>query len=149
MFSNAYTNVAVDTWRTEWSNATLEDIQIAGNDTKKYTALDFVGVETVGGNLIDASSMTHIHMDVWTPDMTTVRIKLVDFGNDAAFDGGDDSEHELVFENPSQGQWISYDIPLSDFTGLTSSVHMAQYILSGLPSGGGTLYVDNVYFYKQ
>ena len=35
MFSNAYTNVGVDTWRTGWSAATLTDIQIAGNDTKK------------------------------------------------------------------------------------------------------------------
>ncbi len=149
LFSDEYTNVTVDTWRTEWSAATLEDIQVQGNDTKKYTDLDFVGVETVGGNVIDASSMTHFRIDIWTPNMTTFRIKLVDFGPNGAFDGGDDTEHELVFENPTQGQWVSYDIPLSDFTGLASSVHMAQYILSGLPSGGGTIYVDNVYFYKQ
>ena len=149
LFSNAYTNVPVDTWRTDWSAATLEDIQIQGNDTKKYTDLDFVGVETTGGNLIDASSMTHFHVDIWTPNMTTFRIKLVDFGANGAFDGGDDSDHELVFENPAQGQWISYDLPLSDFTGLASSTNMAQYIFSGLPVGGGTVYVDNVYFYKQ
>ena len=103
MFSNAYTNVGVDTWRTDWSSATLEDIQIEGNDVKKYTDLDFVGVETTGPNLIDASAMTHIHVDVWTPNMTTVRIKLVDFGADGAFEGGDDSDHELIFENPAQG----------------------------------------------
>ena len=149
LFSNAYTNVPVDTWRTDWSMATLEDIQIQGNDTKKYTSLDFVGVETTGGNLVDASAMTHFHVDIWTPNMTTFRIKLVDFGADGAFDGGDDSDHELVFENPAQGQWISYDLPLSDFTGLASSTNMAQYIFSGVPVGGGTVYVDNVYFYKQ
>ncbi len=148
LFSNAYTNVPVDTWRTDWSMATLEDIQIQGDDTKLYTNLDFVGVETVGGNLIDASTMTHFHVDVWTPNMTTIRIKLVDFGADGGFDGGDDSEHELVFENPGLSQWISYDIPLSDFTGLSSSTNMAQFIFSGLPAGGGTLYVDNVYFHN-
>lgn len=149
LFSNVYTNVTVDTWRTEWSMATLEDIQVDGNDTKKYTELDFVGVETVGGNLIDASAMTHFRMDVWTPNMTTFRIKVVDFGADGEFDGGDDSEHELVFENPAQGQWVSYDIPLSDFQGLTSATNMAQFIFSGLPAGGGTIYVDNVYFYAE
>lgn len=149
LFSNAYTNVGVDTWRTDWSMATLEDIQIDGDDTKKYTELDFVGVETVGGNLIDASGMTHFRMDVWTPNMTTFRIKLVDFGADGEFAGGDDSEHEVVFENPAQGQWVSYDIPLSDFQGLTSSTNMAQFIFSGLPAGGGTIYVDNVYFYAE
>ena len=149
LFSNAYNDVTVDTWRTDWSAATLEDIQVAGDDTKKYTDLDFVGVETVGGNLIDASSMTHFRVDVWTPNMTSIRIKLVDFGPDGGFDGGDDTEHELTFENPAQGQWISYDIPLSDFTGLTSTMNMAQLIFAGMPAGGGVLFVDNVYFYQQ
>ena len=46
LFSNAYTNVNVDTWRTVWSNATLEEILIQGNETKKYSNLDFVGIET-------------------------------------------------------------------------------------------------------
>ena len=149
LFSNAYTNVPVDTWRTDWSAATLEDIQIEGNDVKKYTSLDFVGVETTGGNILDLSAMTHLHVDVWTPNMTTFRIRLVDFGADGGFDGGDDSNHELIFENPAQGQWVSYDLPLADFTGLSSTEHMAQYIFSGLPVGEGTLYVDNVYFYQQ
>lgn len=149
MFSNAYANVPVNTWRTDWSVATLEDIQIQGNDVKKYTGLDFVGVETTGDNLIDASSMTHFHVDIWTPNMTTFRIKLVDFGANGTFQGGDDKEHELIFENPSQGQWVSYNLPLSNFTGLTSTMHMAQLIFSGIPTGGGTLYIDNVYFYKE
>jgi hypothetical protein len=149
MFSNAYTNVGVDTWRTDWSAATLEDVQVAGNDVKLYTGLDFVGIETTGANLIDASSMTHFHIDIWTPNMTTFRIKLVDFGADGGFQGGDDSEFELVFDNFAQGQWVSYDIPLSDFEGLSSTANLAQLILSGLPTGGGTLYVDNVYYYQQ
>jgi hypothetical protein len=149
MFSNAYNNVGVDTWRTDWSVAALEDVQVQGNDVKKYTALDFVGIETTGGNLIDASTMTHFHVDIWTPNMTTFRIKWVDFGANGIFQGGDDSEHELVFDNPAQGQWVSYNIPLSDFTGLASTMNMAQLIFSGLPAGGGTLYVDNVYFYQQ
>ena len=149
MFSNAYTNVGVDTWKTDWSAAMLEDIQIQGNDTKKYTGLDFVGIETTGVNLIDASSMTHFHIDIWTPNMTTFRIKWVDFGANGIFQGGDDSEHELIFANPTQGQWVSYNIPLSDFTGLNSTANSAQLIFSGLPAGGGTLFVDNVYFYKQ
>ncbi|MCB0314833.1 MAG: hypothetical protein KDH84_16510, partial [Calditrichaeota bacterium] len=35
------------------------------------------------------------------------------------------------------------DIPLADFTGLTSRAHLAQLVLSGDLS---TVYVDNVYF---
>ena len=84
-----YTDVPVDTWRTDWSSAVLEDIMVAGNATKKYSELDFVGVETVA-NQIDATSMTHFHIDVWSADFTLFAVKLVDFGADGAFGGGDD-----------------------------------------------------------
>lgn len=148
MFSNAYTNVTVDTWRTDWSAALLEDVQIQGNDTKKYSNLDFVGVETVSKQ-IDITSMTHLYLDVWTPNMTTFRVKLVDFGPDGAFAGGDDSEHEVVFENPGLGQWNGLNIPLTQFINLSNKKNIAQLIFSGLPAGGGIVYVDNVYFYDN
>lgn len=149
MFSNVYTDVPVDTWHTDWSVATLTDIQIDGNDTKKYAALDFVGVETVGPNLLDVTEMEFFHFDVWTPNMTTLRVKLVDFGADGAFDGGDDSEQELEYTDHEQNAWVSYAIPMAEFTGLTASDHIAQLIFSGTPAGQGVLYVDNVYFSKS
>ncbi len=148
MFSNKYTNVAIDTWRTSWSSAVLTEMQIQGNDTKKYTSLDFVGVESTGPNLINASGMDTFHVDMWTPNITTFRVKLVDFGADAAFGGGDDKEHELLF-TPGQNQWISLHIPFTDFTGLTTRSHIAQLIFSAIPSGLGTVYIDNVYFSKK
>lgn len=149
MFSNAYTNVGVDTWKTDWSAAALEDVSIAGNDLKKYTNLSFVGIETVGPNLIDAGDMIYFHVDIWTPNMTTFRIKLVDFGADGVFEGTDNSEHEIAFESPAQNTWVSYDIPLANFTGLASKEHIAQLIFSGIPVGGGTVFIDNVYFTNQ
>jgi hypothetical protein len=153
LFSDAYTDVSVDTWRTDWSDATFADVLVAGNATKEYTALNFVGIETVA-NQVDASGMTHFRADVWTPDITELRVKLVDFGADGAFGGGDDTEHELIFDGAStpalvQGQWISLDIPLTDFTGLTNTSNIAQYIFAATPVGTSTLYVDNVYFYND
>jgi hypothetical protein len=147
MFSNSYLNVPVTTWKADWSAAVLEDIQIGGNDTKKYTALDVVGIETVGADLINATSMQYFHVDVWTPNMTTFRIKLVDFGADG-IQGGDDSEHELTFTPVLQG-WNSYDIPFNDFTGLTARAHIAQLIFSGNPAGAGEAFIDNVYFSNE
>ncbi|MEZ5039765.1 MAG: Ig-like domain-containing protein [Saprospiraceae bacterium] len=148
LFSDAYTNVSVDTWRTDWSAANFEDVSIAGNPTKKYSNLDFVGIETVA-NTIDASSMTHFHVDVWSADYTFFGIKLVDFGADGAFGGGDDVEHQLNFDMPQQGNWLSFDIPLSDFAGLTTKSNLAQYILVGQPSGATTVFIDNMYFYNE
>jgi hypothetical protein len=147
LFSDAYNNVPVDTWRTPWSSANLEDIEIAGNATKKYSNLDFVGIETVA-NQLNVSEMTHIHMDIWSPDFTMFGIKLVDFGADGAFGGGDDVEHQIDINAPAQGQWVSLDIPLADFAGLTTRSNLAQYILVGRPVGTNTVFLDNMYFYK-
>lgn len=145
LFSNAYTNVGVDTWRTSWSVADLTDVQIAGNDVKKYSKLNYVGIETTGANLIDASTMQYFHLDVWTPNLTTFKVKLVDYGADGVFGGTDNSEFELSFTPTTLG-WNSYDLLLSDFTGLTNKGHIAQLIFSGNPVGTGVVYVDNIYF---
>ena len=147
MFSNAYTNVLVDTWRTSWSNATLEEVVLGGNATKKYINLDFVGIEATT-TPIDATAMTHFHTDVWSGDCTTFKIKLVDFGANGAFGGGDDKEHEVTINAPAQNSWVSLDIPLTDFTGLTTRAHIAQLIYVGAPSGANTVYIDNVYFHN-
>ena len=146
MFSDSYTNVPVDTWLTPWSQGILDNVSILGNPVKKYSNVNFIGIETVGPNVINVSGMTHVHVDLWTPDANDFRFKLVDWGADGAYGGGDDTEHELVFTAPATGQWISYDIPLDSFTGLNITGHMAQYILSKSPLG--TMYIDNMYFYS-
>ncbi|MGO4904815.1 T9SS type A sorting domain-containing protein [Flavobacterium sp. W20_MBD1_R3] len=144
LFSNAYTNVPVTTWRTDWSlRSTLTDIQIAGNDTKKYTNLGYFGVDVTG--TIDATQMLYFHIDVWTPDLTAFKVKLVDFGANGVYQGGDDVEFEVT-RTPTLSGWNSFDIPLSEFSGLTTKGHIAQLVLSGEPAG--TVYVDNVYFSK-
>jgi len=148
MFSDAYTDVAVDTWQTGWSSGTVSDIAIMANATKLYSGLDFVGIETTGSNLIDASLMETFHIDVWSPNATEFRIKLVDFGADAVFGGGDDTEHELIYTTPAIDTWITYEIPLSDFTGLMNTSHIAQLILSANPGGSSTVYIDNVFYSK-
>jgi len=148
MFSNTFTNVGVDTWKTVWSSlGSLTDLQIGGNDTKKYFNLGHVGIETTGANYIDVTNMNYFHVDVWTPNITKLYIKLVDFGANAAWSGGDDVEHELTF-TPIQSTWNSYNLALSDFTGLTTRQHFAQLIFKGDPYSTGILYIDNVYFSK-
>ncbi|MEM7573061.1 MAG: Ig-like domain-containing protein [Bacteroidota bacterium] len=151
LFSDAYDDVAVDTWRTEWSMADFEDVMVAGNATKKYSNLDFVGI-TTEMTTIDASGMTHFHIDVWTPNATEFNFKIVDFGPNGVFEGPfveDDTEHQINNLAPPQGQWISYDVPLSDFEGLTNRTNLAQYILVGRPELASTAFVDNIYFYSE
>lgn len=155
LFSNAYTNVTVDTWSAGWDAADVTDVQVAGNDTKRYTALTFAGIEFTSAT-VDASAMTHFRMDIWTPDASAApaafKVKLVDFGADGAFGGGDDVEHELSFEaitSPAleTGAWITLDIPLTQFTNLTTTGHLAQMILVGVDPIN-TVFVDNVLFHR-
>jgi hypothetical protein len=153
LFSDAYDDVLVDTWSAVWDDAELEDVAIDGNATKKYTALTFAGIEATSAP-VDASGMTHFSMDIWTPDPTAdpaaFRVKLVDFGADGAFGGGDDVEHEVTLgalTDPAlaTGAWVTLDIPLSEFTALTTRGAVAQLIISGDPD---TVWIDNVYFHE-
>lgn len=155
LFSDAYEDVAVDTWSAEWDQADLEDIRVAGDNVKKYTNLNFAGIEFTSAP-VDASEMTHFHVDVWTPDPTAdpaaFRVKLVDFGANGVHDGGgDDSEHEVSLTAASTpalatGMWLSYDLSFEDMSGLAARANLAQLIISGDPN---TVFIDNAYFYGE
>ncbi|HEX4383442.1 MAG TPA: Ig-like domain-containing protein [Myxococcales bacterium] len=149
LVSDVYTNHAVNTFAAFSANnneTVVTDIQIAGTHVKEYAPLTFVGIDFAGANLIDATNMTFVHVDYWTPDATTFGIKLVDFGANGTFDGPPtDPAAELDF-TPVKGQWSSLELPLSQFVagGLTTRAHLAQIIFIGSNS---TLYIDNLYFH--
>ena len=148
LFSGAYTDVTVGNWKADWSSATYDEVMIANNATKKYTSLNVVGIEPGAGNLLDITNMSHVSFDLWTPNAATFKIKLVDFGANATYQGGDDTEHEITVTTLNQNQWNHYDIPLTDFTGLTTKANVAQLIFAATPSGMATAYIDNIYFYR-
>ena len=154
LLTKVYTNHAVDTWLTSWSQAQETDVTVGGDTVKKYFGLNYAGVEFyASGNEIDGTAWSYFHVDVWTPDATSVGIKLVDFGPNAVFAGGDDTEGQVNFNASSTpalvtGQWISLDIPLSAFktAGLTATPqHLAQLLFIATQN---TVYVDNVYFHN-
>ncbi|ANW96473.1 hypothetical protein AXE80_09355 [Wenyingzhuangia fucanilytica] len=147
LYSDAYTDVSVDTWKTDWSVSNYEEKTIASNPVKLYTSLSYAGVETTSAT-IDASTMTHVHIDIWSSNATEFGLKIVDFGADGAFDGGDDTEGAKTITGFANGSWVSFDFPLSDFPGLVNKGHLAQYIITALPNGEASVFIDNFYFYK-
>ncbi len=156
LFSDSYTNVPVDTWNATWSQAyaTLADLSVAGNPVKLYTNLVYAGVECTT-HPVDASTMTTFHMDVFVPSGATIKVKLVDFGANGIYAGGDDTQSELTFTTTSSpaglalGTWYPLEIPLASFAGLTNHAHIAQLIISGdTATNTRIVYVDNVYFHK-
>jgi hypothetical protein len=156
MFSGAYSNVPVDTWRTNWGGVTtqLEEFTIAGDVTKMYSSLNFVGIEFVT-RTINASQMTHLHLDVYAPAGTDFKVKLVSFPDGPPPVAGAQTL-DLVLNaasNPAfaSGAWSSLDIPLESFQFPVTGPawdwsRIGQLVLS---SGDARLVlVDNVYFHR-
>lgn len=149
VFSDPYTDLANVEFNPNWGQTTtMTDFMIGNDNMKKYSNMNFTGINL--GTQVDATanSITHFHVDVWSADFTEFKIKIVDFGPNGVWEqNGDNVEHELIFSSPTKNSWVSYDIPLSDFTGLTTKDHIAQIVLSS--SAGATVYVDNIYFYNS
>jgi hypothetical protein len=141
----SYINEPVNTWSTSWGNATVTNINIAGNLTKKYTNLNVAGIDFTNP-VIDVSNMDSIHFDLWTPDCTGLKVKLTDFGADGVFGGNNDVDAEITV-TPQLNNWVSYNIALSDFAGLTTKNHLALMILTSA-NPNTVLYLDNVYFFQ-
>jgi len=146
--TRVYPTVATNvSWHPSWKGTgSVSDLVVDGKNLKQYTIPDFDIIE-MDAIALGTAAMTHFHIDVWSPDIEQVKVKLVDFGADGAYDGGDDTEKELIFDLVA-GVWSSLDIPLSDFQvsgGLTNPAnHFKQIVLSP----AGTLFVTNIYFHK-
>ncbi len=147
LFTTVYTNRGVDTWRTSWSannNELTDPFVVSGRNIKKYSLFNFVGVEfgiATPANIVDASTMTHFHVDLWSPNPSSnIEIQLV---NDAS---GTAAIGKYQTGQLGTGQWVSLDIPLANFTGLTAKNKLQQLLF--VASGPSVIYVDNVYFRK-
>lgn len=141
LFSDAYTGINMSTWLTNWSSGAHTEVQIQGNLTKKYSSVNFIGIEPAAN--INASAMNYFNFDVWSGDFTQLRIKLVDFGPNGTYQGGDDTEFEIPFNTPPTQQWIHYSIPMGNFTGMNKA-NIQQIIYS--TDNAGTFFIDNIYF---
>ncbi len=152
LFSNAYTNETIGTWSADWDDSDVADVQVAGDDVKKYTFTNFAGID-FSSNKLDASGMTHFHIDIWTPDAVESKsftIKNVDFGGGNA----EASSYILTVEHTPKGDipalatgsWVSIDVPFSAFSGDLTRSDLAQLVIS---SNLTTVYIDNLYFYNS
>ncbi len=152
IFSNAYANKTVDSWSAIWDDSDVADLQIAGNDVKKYTFTNFAGID-FSNHKFDASAMTNFHMDIWTPNEVLDKVltaKLVDFGGGTAEATNFilTVTHTTTGAIPAlaKGSWVSIDVPFSAFSGDKTRTDLAQLVLS---SNLNIVYVDNIYFYKS
>ncbi len=149
MFSDVYRNVPVDSWNPHWQYSTTEDADyvVDGDLTKMYSNLNFVGI-VFTTQTIDASQMTHLHLDLYAPVGTDFSVKVVAFDQN---DGSSIGEAELTFDASTTpafvaGQWSSLDIPLADFQLAAPWNHIGQLVLS--TDDAPLVLVDNIYWHK-
>lgn len=135
IFSDAYTAIAGIDLNPNWGQATVPTTEsVAGNATRKYASLNYQGID-FASNPIDVSTMTALHIDVWTADVTSVLVSIISTNAENA-----------VTLTPTLSGWNSFDIDLAQYTVPNKSA-IIQVKIEGTP-GGGTLYFDNLYFYK-
>ena len=149
IFSDAYTPITGTTvFNPGWGQATtVSNISVAGNTTMKYSTFNFEGTNLGSDLNLTSLGMTHIHLDVWSPDETLIRLSLIQ---------RTPQSERPVNSTITPYTWNSIDIPISDFTSQTSFTVSAIYQLkmegSGwYPTNTGvrpTVYIDNIYFYK-
>ncbi|MFH4963839.1 hypothetical protein V8G69_02450 [Gaetbulibacter sp. M235] len=147
IFSSKYTNVAGTNYFPDWgqggqgSGWALFDLN--GDEMLQYINLSYQGIALADGTSVDVSGMEFLHMDVWTSgDVARLETSLI---NNA---GGNVTE-KPVWSDLTAGEWTTIDIPISDYTdqGLTVS-EIFQMKFVGDPWAAGTVFIDNIYFYK-
>ncbi len=145
LFSDAYTNIPVTEWSTSWDDSNFQDIVLSGNNIKKINFGNFLGVQFA--NYVDATSMTHFHMDYYVEAGVNLVGKVLNpkFSNHAA-QAGETSALLLTHLPTTTGSWVSIDVPLTSFGGAQSREALYQFLIT---SNLGSVYVDNIYLHKN
>ncbi|HUX82109.1 MAG TPA: fibronectin type III domain-containing protein [Halothiobacillus sp.] len=136
-----------------WQQPTLYDPSpVGGVETAKYSNLSYEGIQLYNASNtavppvitnLDVSTATYVHFDVWTPDVTSLGLSLIAFTPPATAA----TSQVQVNSTLTTGQWNSIDIPLSSFTGVDLA-NINQLMFVGVtPGSGGTIYVQNIYFW--
>ena len=145
LFSDAYTNIPVTEWSTPWDDSNFQDIVLSGNNIKKINFVNFLGVQLA--NYVDATSMTHFHMDYYIEAGVNLVGKVLNpkWSNHAA-QAGETSALLLTHLPTTTGSWFSIDVPLSSFGGAQNRQALYQFLIT---SNLGSVYVDNIYLHKN
>lgn len=148
IFSDAYTNVPVNYYNGYWApfqTTQSADFTVNDDDILHYTNFNFVGIE-FSSPVINASAMTHLHVDIYIPNALPAtaqfKIEVVDFGT-----GGTGAFTRAIPAAQSQ-QWISLDIPFTNFAGLSNRSNLAQIIFVDDSNNISSFFADNVYLYN-
>jgi hypothetical protein len=144
IYSSVYTDNAGTDYFPDWGQAGQgsgwAEFDLAGDKMLQYINLSYQGISF--GETIDVSAMEYLHLDVWTADVSNLETFLIN-----GVDG--DSNENMVSMPLTADEWTSLDIPISAWTDQGLSVdQIFQLKFVGDPWAGGTVFIDNIYFYR-
>lgn len=135
IFSNAYTPLPGVNLNPSWGQATVVSfVVIQGDTVMRYGGLNFQGTELNQNLNLVSAGMQYIHIDFWTANSTDLNFFLIS--------PGPNQESVALIPPGTTEEWISVDIPLSDFEPTVNLTEVFQLMFTG----NGTIYLDNIYF---
>jgi hypothetical protein len=142
IYSSKYTNVAGTDFNPNWGQSgTYAEFDVNGDKMLNYIKLTYQGIDI--GAAVDASAMETLHIDIWSADNVSINIYPLPSGVIPA-------DERFVTKTLVPNQWNSFDIPMSDFTSQGLPINnLKQFKFVGNPGGAGTVFIDNLYFYKE
>ncbi len=146
IYGSAYANVpGTDTfpdWGQGGEGSSWTEFDLNGDKMLQYIKLSYQGIQI--GEPQDVSSMEYLHLDVWTKDVTALETSLINITSIG------ETTEKPVNSDLTAGEWTSIDIPISDYTsqGLTIN-EILQLKFVGTPWAVGTVFIDNIYFWKD
>ncbi len=148
IYSSVYTDVPDTDFFPDWGQggqgSSWAEFDLDGDTMLQYINLSYQGIALADGTTVDVSGMEFLHLDVWTSgDASRIETSII---NNAS---GTTTEAP-VWSDLTAGEWTSIEIPISDYTdqGLTVT-EIFQMKFVGDPWATGTVFIDNIYFYKQ
>jgi hypothetical protein len=140
IYSDAYTSAAAN-WELNpgWGQATSTgEVQIDGT-TDNVIRMSNLNYQGHTFDAVDASGMTTMHLDVWVENAGDLDIFIISLNP---------TVQPKVTKTLTAGEWVSLDIPLSDFTAAEPTVNLAGIAQMKYETTAalGYVYVDNIYF---
>jgi hypothetical protein len=145
IFTSVYDDVPNTNYFPDWGQGSQGSswamFNLGDDEMLQYIKLSYQGITL--GETIDVSEMEYLHMDVWTSDLPQIKTSLIN-----GVDGN--STEEEIARDLTIDKWTSIDIPISEYVDLGLSVdQIFQLKFVGEPWASGTVFIDNIYFWKK
>jgi len=142
LYNLPLSNFSAVNYNPSWGQATsYAASRVASNNVIQMSKLNYQGIDfsSIKQNLTNYAS---VHFDYWTTDISTFKFFLISTG-------GATAEFAYDVTTTAKGNWQGVDVPLTSFTGVDMA-NVAQIKIDAQADvDGGTLFLDNIYFYNN